>query len=98
MPVTRLQATIFILTLAAIVCAGAFAVLCAAEAPRVRLLDSAQSGLDTVSLADLLPKDVAPLLRERAAGIILGKSPLPGSLRVFDAKEIARLLRQLPDV
>jgi flagella basal body P-ring formation protein FlgA len=96
--VTRTQTTVFILILVAVVSAGAFAVLCVAGTPRVRLLDSAESAAATMSLADLLPKSAVQSLRERLAHVTLGGVPLLGSTRVFERNEIERLLQQLPDV
>jgi hypothetical protein len=46
------------------------------------------------SLADLLPPDICPGFRHLAARLLLGRSPLPGSTRVFSGEEIRTLIKK----
>jgi hypothetical protein len=47
------------------------------------------------SLADLFTPDSCPALLHAAAGVHLGRTPLPGSVRVLSGNEVRDLLRKL---
>ena len=65
---------------------------------RVSLLAWAESAQDEIRLADLLPAGVPVWLAELAPGIVLGRSPQPGSVRAFGQEQLARSLEGYPQV
>ncbi len=66
------------------------ALLAPVQAVRVRLLDEAITQRNTIWLSDFLPADAAAGLRAAAEKICLGRSPQPGSVRVFTAEQVSR--------
>jgi hypothetical protein len=69
--------------------------------PAVVLRDTVTVSGDTLRLSDLLPSKVCTAVRKTAAAIVLGRAPLPGSVRMLEAGQIqtrlgahAALLRQ----
>jgi hypothetical protein len=56
---------------------------------------AAEVGDAGVSLADLLTVESCPALRQAAAAVWLGNSPLPGGTRVFEGSEIRRAIQEL---
>ena len=58
----------------------------------VRLIEQATVRGDTVLLSDLLPPSADSALKVMAQQIILGRAPEPGSVRVFEAGDIQKLI------
>src|SRR5579885_2198246 len=87
----------FLILSAALLLWSTFARLTAKEI-RVRLLETAAVDSDWITLANLLPQSAPDSLRDRAAQVSLGKSPLPGTPRVFQKAALEHLLRKQPDL
>jgi hypothetical protein len=84
-----------------LICASIFAVLSAnanAEDRRVLLLAEATVQTETLLLSDLLPSDAGPRLKSLAEKVSLGRAPQPGSLRVFRANELKRVIAEAAEL
>jgi Chaperone for flagella basal body P-ring formation len=70
---------------------------CGAEAvcTEVAVEGKVEATPGALTLADMLGRGTCPRLREAAARVSLGVAPLPGSVRVFDGREVRRLLEKL---
>lgn len=67
-------------------------------ARKVKLREKVEVGSDVIHLSDLLPEAAPAVLRSRAAGIVLGYSPQPGSLRVIRRAQLEHRLRDELDL
>ncbi len=65
----------------------------AQNATRVALVDNATVRVPRTRLCDLFPQNAPENLRRMAALVDLGRTPLPGSARIFTADELRRALR-----
>ena len=65
---------------------------------RVVLEPSVVAHGDVVSVSDLLPADASPNLHSRAASVVVGDSPLPGTRRTFRNSEVEQALRGTPEL
>jgi hypothetical protein len=77
---------------------AAAALFCRADsACRTAVMPSVKVGLGELTLADLLEPNACPQLRQLAAQVNLGAAPRAGSERVFEGREIGRLIDGLAD-
>lgn len=65
--------------------------------PQITVPASVETAQGELTLAELLAGEVCPQLREAAAGFSLGRAPRVGSVRVFDGREVRRLLEPLAE-
>jgi len=65
---------------------------------RIVLLASVETSADLIRLSDLLPANVPVWLAELAPEIVLGRSPQPGSVRVFSQEQLGRAVADYPQV
>jgi hypothetical protein len=67
----------------------------ATECSQLRVEASVKLAGNDLTLADLLAPDTCPQVRRAAARARLGTAPQPGSLRVFDGRQIQQLLEKI---